>query len=284
MKRKIELENEINISHIELFEKTFDRTKNDQNNKIREKILENILYLEDSYFKNKEFGSKWTNLKNEFINTLDLDNDTKIVKKAGRSNNYDYYIHYSTGTREKIEFKHGSKSIFKLPQIIQLTDDKLIDSTYAEYFYDNYLEDLCMLCKTTMIPKYQYINNVRKTSSNIEMFNDIKNFEDKTKKNNIVNKSIKNYLQEYKNNIKLTNLEQYIKKSLDKTYLLWDYRSKKFIKEKIHDDFTNPIIKEIKNNNTIVIHSNYEYNLLLRWKNGKGVLNPAWQIAIKMLK
>jgi hypothetical protein len=283
MKRKVELENEIIISHIELFEKTFDRTKNDENNKIREKILENILNLDDQFFENKQYGSKWLNLKTEFINILGLDDDTRIVKKAGRINNYDYYIYYPSGIREKVEFKHGSKSIFSLPQIIQVSDDKLIEETYSDYFYDNYLEDLCTMCQTTIIPKYQYISNVRKTSSNIQMFKDIKNF-NTTKKDSLVKKSIKNYLQEYQNNIKLNNLESYIKKSLDKTYLLWDYRSKKFIKEKLQDDFKNVKVSHVKNDNTIVVRSNYEYHLLLRWKNGKGVLNPAWQIAIKMLK
>ena len=37
----------------------------------------------------------------------------------------------------------------------------------------------------------------------------------------------------------------------------------------------------IKNNNTIVVQSNkYIYNILLRWKNHKGIQNPAWQIKL----
>jgi hypothetical protein len=41
--------------------------------------------------------------------------------------------------------------------------------------------------------------------------------------------------------------------------------------------------KGIKNNNTIVVEDVerlQEYHLLLRWKNHKGVLNPAWQISL----
>ena len=40
----------------------------------------------------------------------------------------------------------------------------------------------------------------------------------------------------------------------------------------------------IKNNNTILVKSeNYMYELLLRWRNHKGILNPAWQIKVKQL-
>ena len=36
----------------------------------------------------------------------------------------------------------------------------------------------------------------------------------------------------------------------------------------------------VKNRNTIVLMSdNYEYHLLLRWRNHAGILNPAWQIS-----
>jgi hypothetical protein len=41
--------------------------------------------------------------------------------------------------------------------------------------------------------------------------------------------------------------------------------------------------KGIKNENTIVVddlEQKQEYHLLLRWKNHKGVLNPAWQISL----
>ena len=37
----------------------------------------------------------------------------------------------------------------------------------------------------------------------------------------------------------------------------------------------------VKNRNTIVLMSdNYEYHLLLRWRNHAGILNPAWQIKV----
>ena len=46
------------------------------------------------------------------------------------------------------------------------------------------------------------------------------------------------------------------------------------------------ILKGGKNGfNTIILNTknNSCYHLLLRWKNGKGVLNPAWQIGIRKI-
>jgi predicted secreted protein len=41
----------------------------------------------------------------------------------------------------------------------------------------------------------------------------------------------------------------------------------------------------IKNGNTIVLQSaanpSTTFHLLLRWRNHKGILNPAWQISLK---
>ena len=284
-RRRIILEDDIELYQIDLFNKQSDRTKNDENNKIRENILENILTLERRYFTNKQYGEQWKHLKNEFMSVLHIkeDDKTQIIRKAGRKNNYDYYIHYKNGDREKLEFKSGSKSMFNLPQILQLTDDKLMDYTYSEFFYEKYLDDLCEVCNTKKIDKDDYIKNIKKTSSDIDMFNSIKEFENKTKKDKIVNNSIKEYLESYYKRLNLKELYSYLRKSLDKTYLMWDYKNKKFTKEKLDDDFNKLIIKQIKNNNTIIVQSKYEYRLLLRWKNGKGVLNPAWQIGIRKI-
>jgi hypothetical protein len=284
-RRRIILEDDIELYQIDLFNKQSDRTKNDENNKIRENILENILTLERRYFTNKQYGEQWKHLKNEFMSVLNIkeDDKTQIIRKAGRKNNYDYYIHYKNGDREKLEFKSGSKSMFNLPQILQLTDDKLMDYTYSDFFYEKYLDDLCEVCNTKKIDKDDYIKNIKKTSSDIDMFKSIKEFENKTKKDKIVNNSIKEYLESYYKRLNLKELYSYLRKSLDKTYLMWDYKNKKFTKEKLDDDFNKLIIKQIKNNNTIIVQSKYEYRLLLRWKNGKGVLTPAWQIGIRKI-
>ena len=68
----------------------------------------------------------------------------------------------------------------------------------------------------------------------------------------------------------------------DKEYLMWDLKNKCFIRQKIVDDFKKMNIGEVKNENSVVVESSkHYYHILLRWKNKKGVLYPAYQISIK---
>jgi hypothetical protein len=69
--------------------------------------------------------------------------------------------------------------------------------------------------------------------------------------------------------------------------MLWDKKRETFIKEQFDKkDITITRYSHIKNNNTIVLNteSNKTVNMLLRWKNRIGILNPAWQISLKLLK
>lgn len=61
----------------------------------------------------------------------------------------------------------------------------------------------------------------------------------------------------------------------DKVFILWDLAN--FHKETILDDSYGDLqFVEIKNKNTIVVrNTKYEFALLLRWKNHKGILYPA---------
>ena len=63
---------------------------------------------------------------------------------------------------------------------------------------------------------------------------------------------------------------------------MWDLKHKIFVRQTIKDDYKTLKVVDVKNQNTIVVNSNkFSYHILLRWKNKKGVLYPAWQISIK---
>jgi hypothetical protein len=104
-------------------------------------------------------------------------------------------------------------------------------------------------------------------------------------KNEIVTKSIDDYLQNHLN-FDFDSFEKKLNESQgDKIYMLWN--DSKFSKSEITE---LKIIKSLtvkpngsKGVNTIIINSSSgkEFHFLLRWKNHRGVLYPAWQISIK---
>ncbi len=106
----------------------------------------------------------------------------------------------------------------------------------------------------------------------------------KNEKDSVVNTSITDYLEKYGESININAfIEKVSESQTNKLYLLWD---KKFSS----DQFTEEEISQIKyhgikNGNVIQLKSgNTIYDLLLRWRNHKGILNPAWQISMKRTK
>jgi hypothetical protein len=97
----------------------------------------------------------------------------------------------------------------------------------------------------------------------------------------IVKESIRGYLDKYAATVDIVKLNTKLMDSqMGKHFLLWDL-DKFWIHTYSAEDLCirgeNGIT--VKNANTIVLLSdNYEYHLLLRWRNHAGILNPAWQI------
>ena len=90
------------------------------------------------------------------------------------------------------------------------------------------------------------------------------------------------YLQTYIETIDLETIQTKIKESqMYKHYFLWDLHQFHIDEFKEHD-FANLTFIEIKNNNVIVLKTSTSiFHLLLRWRNHKGILMPAWQISLK---
>jgi hypothetical protein len=286
------------ISDIELFFKKGVKKDNDRDNGIRENILSKINVLPEEYINDVNYGTKWNLLKTKWLKVLDeLYNEPydKIIvnKMAGRKYNYDFNVVYILQNKisniKKLEFKYNGKSISKLPQFLQLTEHcEFIQQSYSEFYYHNYLtKHISLIEGLELLDKDIYLKLVKGTNYNSNpFFMTLKNAEDnkivKAQINTLVNNSIKEYLELYGNTINILNVYNIIQSSQkDKVFILWN--NNEFYLDRL-DISSNIRYMNIKNNNTIVLEdldNGHQYHLLLRWKNHKGVLNPAWQISLR---
>lgn len=290
------------VSDITTFFTSSTRAENDSANKIREKILElisNDLSKYDEYKKDTEFGESWKLVGKEWFNIIKIDIEfthIKYVPKGGRKFNYDgivmYYNDSLLVSEKKIEFKKGGTTIGDQPQFLSLQAKyKLFNKTYDVFYYENYLDKYIECDSLITQPKPsldEYLKQVTKTSSNHLFFTQLKMRDChpffKNEKDLVVNTSITDYLEKYGESININAfIEKVSESQTNKLYLLWD---KKFSS----DQFTEEEISQIKyhgikNGNVIQLKSgNTIYDILLRWRNHKGILNPAWQISMKRTK
>jgi hypothetical protein len=298
------------IEDIDLFYSISSKSDNDLTNRLRENILECILNIRmnaEDHFTDPTYGEKWVDVRDKFRTSLEKlcqEKFTRIdlCKKAGRMYNYDFDVKFINETdncktivqKNCIEFKYNCTSISNLPQILQLTEvsNKFITTTsYAEFYYLNYLdeyincdEDLISFEKPSL---NDYLREIIKSDIHyckIPLIVKMKqNYEkNQEKKFDIVNKSIKTYLETNIENFDMKLLSEKLEYSQkNKVFVLWGNND--FVVEKIDETSVNiTSVTGIVNDNTIVVESDkYKYKLLLRWKNGKGILNTAWQISIK---
>jgi hypothetical protein len=279
-----------------IFIRKCSKDKNDETNKIREKIIK--IFFEN--YKNKNFEPKIG--KNIFDNLsllLASNNIDKIIntQHIGGLKANDFVITYMKENKEinlNIDFKFNSNKITKLSQIKQIftTDKKITDfikkKYYHEFYYDNYLDKILELLETKNIilkkPKYEfYLTNINKFSKKKmnEFFENLKINQKKYTKEfkEIVNKSIFDYLHNYYNNINIDILTENLQSAENKAYLL--FKNNCFNLENI-DSIKIKSFNSIKNNNTLVFDTcnNKKIEMLLRWKNGCGCVGSGWQIKI----
>lgn len=282
------------------------RSANDATNKIREKVLENIIAPPIEYLQDTDYGHLWQHVHNEWNAIIDKIVDRKLYLSlelkilAGRGNNHDANlicrITDSTIDRIiKIEFKYGAKSICSIPQFLSLQTNqptlKMFNEPYDIFYYHHYI-DLYIACDPGGITEPKpavdiYLKCVRSTDYTIHpFFIQLKEREPiaKLNKNKVVNDSIQDYLRQYAHSIDTTQLKQkIIQTQQDKIYLLWS--NQKFHLDEIHINSIRHIeFSSISDKgNVIILRSGGDVGLhmLLRWRNHKGILNPAWQISMK---
>jgi hypothetical protein len=212
----------------------------------------------------------------------------------------------------KIEFKYGASNINGIPQFLSLptkfgmfrTDDAAPTPTpkYEVFWYQKYLDKYiacnshlkCIESDTHTPPKpslEDYLRFVPKTNYDVNpFFAHLKECETNFKKEKakVVNDSISEYLSSFGQDLDINIFTEKIKESQqDKTYILWGKDMKCHIDSISQEEMSGIGFKNIKNNNAIILESSLTkttYSLLLRWRNHKGILNPAWQISLKRIK
>ena len=274
----------------QLFYTTEDRSANDANNKIRENFLATVLDTDhpDTHF--NTIKTKWQ----QFLSSL-ADGSPQLRQTAGRGNHHDFVAYYPSPTHPvtiPIEFKHNAKSIREIPQFLSLPTKKAVfmPVEYAGYFYDAYLPkfvDADPVLSAHQIPDRQtYLRKVFSCNYEGHPFFRMAKSRDtpegnKAVKDQIVNASITDYLTAFGPNTDKEKLTILFQNTQDgKVYALWDPATETFYKDSLTPtDLTITSVGDIKNGNTLIAKSaTKEFHMLLRWKNHKGVLYPAWQI------
>lgn len=293
-------------SDIIVFSAKASRANNDAINKLRERILETALNMPAEFATDLVHGSKWNDLTtklNAFLKTLCTEpySSVKMTLKGGRGYHYDADIIYlnpagETVTTRKLEFKYGASTIAKLPQFLSLQACNpvvITGTTYDSYFYQNFLDAYIAADAGITVPKpesAEYLTLVKNTNEACHpFFAQLKAREstNKTAKNKVVNDSIAAYLEAYVGNIDIPALTTKFRETqIGKHYALWSGNA--FHYDCISDaELTGLVVDSIsKTGNTVILRAGAlcEYKLLLRWRNHKGILNPAWQIAMARIR
>jgi len=292
----------MSVSEITTFFSTSTRNENDAMNKVREKVLKVICNPPKEYLENAEFGNSWRIVYQAWNDALKkiaeetnipIYTSTQIKVRGGRKFNYDADVIYYNGTtlvaNRKIEFKNGGSNISDLPQFLSLQAKiGLFPETYDKFWYEYYLDKYiaCDSAITETKPSLQlYLKNVTNTKYTITpFFAQLKTRElfFQKEKNEVVNASITDYLMKYGKELDIKSFSEKVKATqTDKIYLLWS--NGKFCFDKLSEvEMSDMTYYSIKNSNVLEVKSgNTIYGLLLRWRNHKGILNPAWQISMK---
>jgi hypothetical protein len=239
-------------------------------------------------------------------------------RMAGRQNNYDFdLMYYNDGVLVntlKIEFKSGCSKISKLPQILTVSTKTcdFMPYSYEKFWYDERYLDRYIACDPEITEEKpspeEYYKKISSTTTNPTPFFgqlykcDYKKCDElcckyncknekcqsnkkcKNEKSKIVNESIAAYLAKYGKDIYIDVIKEKLKHSqADKIFLMWSNKTQDFSIDKfLESEFTNIRYYSIKNGNVIQLQAGTTmYDLLVRWKNRKGILNPAWQISMK---
>ena len=285
-----------------------DRSTNDESNKKREEILASILYVDDDYLNHPEFGSLWTSIREKFLAALTplCDEPFKkitIKQKGGMSFNYDFLVTFlgqlsENGTTRslvkevKLEFKHNNSSVMDLAQFLELYDKDcktkfgICDVSYAEFFYDRYLDKYLQLEEGISEPKPSrdvYLKSVYDIKYKHPFFKNMYDTKSNrtTEKRRLATESISAYLQEFLSTFNFEKILEKIKESQkNKSFLLWDCEN--FHIQEL--DVSNIQILGIKENSLRDMYfdlslANYEHDLRVRinWGNNACVSNPRWK-------
>lgn len=279
------------------------RSNNDKNNKQREEIIKSMPYIDEDYFNDEEYGTKWRKIKTSFdVKMSEICpsyTNYKIEHKAGRNFNYDFAVTFIDSNKNiiksiKLEFKYNASSIDETPQFVSpMKPSQYLSKSFEEYYYFNYLIPLFQKFGLTIPELEIYLKQVHGntpkclTDSQILYYQGCKKSSKYSGAENAINfyeecnklssDCITKFISE--TDLVIEKLNQYLIQSQDKKiYLLYK-------KGEFHLQFSNPddyIIQSYEKDTNRYIattKSNKKIKILLRWKNGNGIAYPAFQIS-----
>lgn len=317
---KISVIDDISIDDINLFVRTSKgngRGNNDINNRKRERILCLLPQIQNTKYQHYINDERWRLLRDKFMeiltvlaNNIEFDKVT-VVSKGGRTHNFDFIVSYYVDNKcvymiDEVEFKNGTKSLYSgVPQLVSLQVNSQYgvftrnSGLYDDIFYQNHLEHILQLYvnENIVVPSIptleEYKKLVKSENAKVHIMFDMMKKNEKyvaAEKSLLVDKSIEEYLKQISvDDIDFDLIQEKINKTQgNKIYIMWDGYDF-FIDNVKKDELTlnrKFSLKDGRNGlaNTLVLHTNDDcksWECLLRWKNHKGILNPAWQIKLK---
>jgi hypothetical protein len=281
-----------------------NRSKNDSNNKIRENIIGCIINnnIPDEYYK---FSLRWSKLKNTidlFVKQLcNMKSITYIdsivcIHKAGRGNHYDFKLIINNSDEFIVEFKFNASCVDNTPQFVSpMKPSQYLDSSYEEYYYNNYFIALNNRYNLLLPTKEEYLKYIHSpkpiclkthqdkyyrgcsNSSKYSGDKDDINFYESSKK--LSNDSISNFISKY--GVKHNKITEYLLETQKNKYYML-YKDGHFYLDIINLDHyvITEITKDPKKYRYIAkTKSGGNIKILLRWKNGNGIAFPSFQIS-----
>jgi hypothetical protein len=286
----------VNKSDIMTFYTTSSRNDNDAANKTRENALASLLTVPADYLTDPKYGQQWRSVRDDWIRVLKKftpDPETEATTKlmGGRKYNYDIDLSVKTNANtntHKLEFKYGGTKITELPQFLSLQAKvPIFPLTFPQFYYEKYIDQYLATDTGLTTPKpplTEYLDMVTKVNYDVSpFFAQLKERENvnKAQKDKIVNDGITDYLNQYGSQIDAAAFTEKVKETQrDKVYMLWS--NGKFNVDQLNTESINFEFYQIRNGNLLEVKSgDLVCSMLLRWRNHKGILNPAWQISLK---
>ena len=285
---------EILLESCELFWKSSSRRRNDAANKLREKIVVDLIndnIPKDYYHQNE----KWKILQDginkwivDFTQRQNIEYDPKYTSaklKGGMKANYDIELTIGNSIKIqtfKVEFKAGTTKINGAPQFYSPSNPNLyLSKSFSEYYYDNYMPIIAQKAELTLPDKSEYIKTIHYNKPKC-----MEVFKNKYDCDPIFKKFCKTHskaaINTFINDVKLDIYklsDKLLETQNNKHYLLCQYGQ--FYYDRLDDSIFQINSVDHVTHNSFILSNKYGtfIKVLLRFKNGVGINWPAFQIS-----